>query len=110
MGISKRGRRTTEYKNRCYVWWVGRNEDSCDEVELNIISEDKSIVLSYKVGDGRSYIVSKGRIFQGKKTSGCWEVYSIPMKEPLMVVTPKIVSEIIAWAVDGRGAIPLNKA
>ena len=103
MSVSKKGRRSIEYKNQTFVWWVGKNEDDADKIWLNIISDDKKIVLAYRVGEGDFHIVSKGCLFQGKKTSGCWERYSYPMKEPPMVITPKFVYGLIAWAVDGTG-------
>ena len=104
MGVSKKGRRRVEYKNQIYIWWVAKNEDDEDKVWLNIISEDKNIILAYRVGEGDFFIISKGRVFQGEKTSGCHEIYWYPMKEPPMVITPKFVYELIAWSVDGKNA------
>ena len=106
MGVSRKGRRTLRYKDTEFIWWVGPEEDDCDKIYLNIVSEDKSIILSYRVGDGSFVVISKGRIFQGYKTSGNWEIYGIPFKDPLMIVTPGDVKRIVEWAVDGRGAVP----
>lgn len=108
MGVSGKGRRTLRFKEREFIWWVSPEEDDCDKIYLNIVSEDKSIILSYRVGDGSFVIISKGRIFQGHKTSGNWETYSIPFKDPLMIVTPGDVKRIVEWAVDGRGAVPIG--
>lgn len=108
MGISKKGRRSIVYKSQAFVWWVGKDEESCDEIWLNIVSDDKNIILSYRVGEGGFYVISKGRIFQGKKTSGSWERYSYPMKSPPLVITPGFVKEMIAWAVDGSDAVRRN--
>lgn len=102
MGVAKKGRRCMEYKGQRFVWWVGADEDSCDEIWLNIISEDKGTVIAYRVGEGDFCIISKGRTFQNKKTSGCWERYEYPMSSPPMVITPNFVHELIAWSVDGR--------
>lgn len=104
MGVSKKGRRSIVYKSQTFVWWVGEDDESCGEIWLNIVSEDKNVVLSYRVGEGDYYVVSKGRIFQGKKTSGYWERYAYPMKSPPMVITPDFVHRMISWAVDGGGA------
>ena len=104
MGVNRKGRRRIVYKNKPFVWWVGKNKEDEDKIWLNIVSEDKNIVLAYRVGEGDFFVVSKGRCFQGKKTSGCWERYWYPMKEPPMVVTPEFVCEMIAWAVDGKDA------
>ena len=108
MGVSKKGRRRVEYKNQIYIWWVAKNEDDEDKVWLNIISEDKNIILAYRVGEGDFFTVSKGRVFQGEKTSGCQERYWYPMKEPPMVITPTFVYELIAWSVDGKNAQGVN--
>lgn len=72
------------------------DEDSCDEIWLNIVSEDKSIVLGYRVGEGDFFVISKGRLFQGKTTSGRWETYEYPMSGPPTVVTPAFVRTLIA--------------
>lgn len=109
MGVSKKRRRSIKYKEQNFVWWVGKDEDSCDQIWLNIVSEDKSIVLAYRVGEGDFFVISKGRIFQGEKTSGCWERYAYPMESPPMVITSQFVSGMIAWAADQRGAVSLDK-
>lgn len=108
MGVSKKGRRAVPYKKHTFVWWVGKDPDSCDQVWLNIISENKSIVLSYRVGEGDFFIISKGRMFQGKATSGRWEYYKYPMASPPTAVTPNFVYNLIVWAVDGDNAIRLD--
>lgn len=66
------------------------------------------MILSYRVGDGSFVIINKGRMFQGQKSSGKWELYGIPFKEPLMIVTPKDVAQIVEWAVDGSNAFRCN--
>lgn len=103
MGVLKKARRSIEYKGQTFIWWVGTNKDDEDKIWLNIVSDDKKIVLAYRVGEGDFSIISKGRFFQGRKTSGCWERYQYPMKESPMIITPKFVHELIVWAVDGKG-------
>lgn len=109
MGISKKGRRTITYREREYVWWVKEEEEYCNETWLTIASPDKSLILSYRVGECDSFVVSKGRVFQGKETSGKWERYWYPFgkRTPPMVITPGFVQELTAWAVDGQGAEPV---
>ena len=104
MGVAKKGRRKMKYRNQTYIWWIAKNEEDEDKVWLNIVSEDKNIILAYRVGEGDFFIVSKGRVFQGEKTSGCHEEYWYLMKEPPRVITPKFVYELIAWSVDGKNA------
>jgi len=105
MGVSTKGRRRIQYQGQNFVWWVAPDGDDCDRIYLNIVSEDKSIVLAYRVDGESFYIISKGRRLHGEETSGKWQRYAIPFLEPLMVVTPKDVARIIAWAVDEKGEI-----
>lgn len=109
MGVRKKGRRVIKYKEHEFIWWVAPDGDDCDKIYLNIISEDKSVILSYRIGDGSFVIINKGRMFQGQKSSGKWELYRIPFEEPLMIVTPKDVDQIVEWAVDGSNAVRLKK-
>ncbi|MDO5417916.1 MAG: hypothetical protein Q4F29_11990 [Lachnospiraceae bacterium] len=104
MGVSKKGRRAICYKGMKFVWWVKKEADLCDEPWLTVVSMDKRIILSYRVGEGDFFVISKGMIFQGKETSGEWERYWYPMKQPPMIITPSFVQNLILWAVDGRGA------
>ena len=104
MGVSKKGRRRIQYKDQTFVWWVSEDDDDFGTVRLKVVSDDKKIVLSYRVGEGDYYVRSEGRLFQGKERSGCWELYEYPLKEPPIVVTPRFVHELIVWAVDGENA------
>ena len=70
-------------------------------------SEDKSIVLALPLGTEKDYIISKGRLFQKKKTSGTWERYLLPI-EMGNEITPAVISSIISWAENGSGAIAIN--
>lgn len=65
---------------------------------LHIISEDKKLILTIPLTAPKPYAVSKGAVFQGKPTSGCWERYLLPFDIPESV-TPRFVSETIDWAV-----------
>lgn len=106
MGISKKGKRTITYQDKKYVWWVREEEECCNETWLTVASEDKSLILSYRVGECDFFVISKGRVFQGRETSGRWERYWYPFQDrtPPMVITPGFVRELLAWAVDGWGA------
>ncbi|MDE6054832.1 MAG: hypothetical protein K2G55_13980 [Lachnospiraceae bacterium] len=103
MGVSAKGRRRIQYHGQNFVWWIAPDSDDCDRIYLNIVSEDKSIVLAYRVNRESFRIISKGRRLHGEKTSGKWQLCKIPFQEPLLVVTPKDVTQIIAWAVGGKG-------
>ena len=99
MGVARKYKRKIICNDKEYFWRVGRNGEDCDRIYLNIFSEDKSLVLAYKVCDGNFTVESSGRKFQGKQTSGLTEKYEYKMQKPPTVITPKFVSEIIQWAV-----------
>ena len=106
MGIQKKSRRSINVDNNSYVWYVSPDADSPYDL-LHIASEDKNVILSVPLNVETDYVISKGRYFQGKKTSGRWERYLLPMtvdKE----ITPALVSAVIRWAVDGDGAVTVN--
>ena len=106
MSVLKKNRRTITVENVKYVWYVGQDEES-PYILLHIFSEDKSIVLAVPLGTEKDYIISKGRLFQKKKTSGTWERYILPIKLE-NEITPAIVSSIIRWAVNGSEAVAIN--
>lgn len=130
MGVAKKGKRKLIYKDKVFFWWVGNDEEFEWEVMLHVVSEDKNIVLIYNIGDRTTPVISQGRMFQGKKSSGQWERYFYPNpfvlenlqtapfeqvsqtcrryitpKPPQISVTPRFVSALVAWAVDGKDAI-----
>lgn len=104
MGVAKKGKRKLIYKDKVFFWWVGNDEEFEWEVMLHVVSEDKNIVLIYNIGDRATPVISQGRMFQGKKSSGRWERYFYP-KQPPISITPRFVSELVAWAVDGKDVI-----
>ena len=110
MGVSKKGRRRIQYKDQTFVWWVSEDDDDFGTVRLKVVSDDKKIVLSYRVGEGDYYVRSEGRLFQGKERFGCWKLYEYPLKEPPLIVTPRFVHELSAWAVDGENASLIRSA
>ena len=102
MGVSTKGRRKITVDGKLYVWYVAKDDDSWYDI-LNIISENKEYVLAVPLNIKKWYIISKGRTFQGRITSGCWERYLLPMEIPEAVV-PGIVADIIRWSVSGNDA------
>lgn len=106
MSIRTRKRRKIVVDDKLYVWYI---EQDCDSIYylLNIISNDKELILSVPLKTGMPYIVSKGRIFQNTKTSGRWERYKLPNAIP-DTITPKTVSEIIRWSTCGENAAALE--
>lgn len=106
MGVSKKGRRKITHKEKLYVWYVQEDKDYpcyC----LNVISDDKQLVLSLPLGLESNYVISKGRRFQNKETSGCWERYVCPFELP-EIITPKLVADIINWAEYDNEAVKIE--
>lgn len=106
MGVGKKGRRKITYNDKLYVWYVALDCESPFYL-LNIVSEDKSLILACPLGINTHYAISKGNIFQGQKTNGTWKRYLCPVHIP-EVITPKLVSDIIRWAVDERGSVEVE--
>lgn len=110
--VRTKKRRRIVCGGRNYVWYVIADGDDYDYWEsvyinnwetpfLHIISEDKRIILTLPLGVPKPYAVSKGREFQGKPKSGCWERYPLPFELPGSV-TPRFVAEVIEWANSGE--------
>jgi len=88
---------------KMYVWYVKEDDDHpC--YALNIISQDKMLMLSYPINSKTPFIVSKGKVFQNHKSDGGWKRYLHPAA-PVEIITPKFVSELIRWAIDGNDAV-----
>lgn len=113
MSVRKKNRRKIVCGGENYVWYVLTGDrdywervldNDWETPFLHIISDNKSLILTIPLNAPKPYAVSKGRIFQGKPASGCWERYFLPFPLP-KAVTPKIVSDIIEWATEGEGAV-----
>ncbi len=111
--VRKKNRRRILCGGRSYVWYVRAGDrDYWERVErnnwvtpfLHIISEDKRLILTLPLNAPKPYAISRGRVFQGRPTSGRWERYILPFDIPGSV-TPRLVAEIIEWAVSGDRAV-----
>lgn len=96
MSVAKKGRRKIICDNQEFVWYVSQDDES-DYYILHIISEDKQLILSVPLKATTPYVISKGKMFQGQKTNGCWNRYLLPLDVP-DVITQKSVATIISWA------------
>lgn len=103
MGVMTRGRRKIIVNDRCYVWYIELDYGSVYHV-LNIVSIDKSLIISCPLKTKKPYIISKGNTFQNQKTDGVWNRYLLPFHVP-EIVTPEFVSKVILWSIqDGNAA------
>ena len=102
MSIRTKGRRRIIVGNLTYVWYVALDYDTPYNV-LNIVSDDKCLILSYPLQTKIAYVISKGRMFQAKGTNGTWNRYLLPFDTP-DIITPKFVEKLIVWATQSENA------
>lgn len=103
MSVATKGKRKIEVDGRRYVWYVADDFDSAYKV-LNVISEDKHVILTVPLHAPSAYVICKGSVFQGKKTSGTWERYALPYAVPDAII-PSFVADVIQWSVGDNGAV-----
>ncbi|MBQ4522470.1 MAG: hypothetical protein IJA10_05885 [Lachnospiraceae bacterium] len=96
MGVRKKSRRKISVDDKEYIWYVEVDYDSPYHI-LNIVSNDKQLVLSCPIDTETPYLISKGKLFQNKDTNGNWNRYLLPFNIP-EIVTPSFVAKIITWA------------
>lgn len=106
MSVRKRGRRKISCNNETYIWYIELDYDSPFHI-LNIVSEDKSLIIACPLNMKIAYVISKGKRFQNNKTNGRWKRYSLPFQVP-EIITPKFVSELILWSTQGSNAIKIQ--
>lgn len=103
MAVQTKYRRKIILDGRQYVWYVKKDDDFCGRHILHIISSDKKLILAFPLDTEIFYVVSKGKVFQNTAPDGCWKRYAVPIKKALPV-TPKLVSQLIDWALNGTDA------
>jgi len=105
MSVAAKGRRQIIVGDQKYIWYVALDDDSPYHL-LNIVSEDKCLILSCPLKTKTDYIISKGRVFQTKATNGVWNRYLLPFKIP-NVITPAFVERLIVWATQITDSVPI---
>ncbi len=107
MSVRTKGRRKIIVGGQTYIWYVTLDDDTGDNA-LNIVSNDKYMILSCPLQTRKiPYVISKGRIFQTKRTNGLWNRYLLPFDIP-DVITPKFVEKVIDWATQNTDAVSIN--
>ena len=120
MAIAKKHKRTLVYGDSTYYWWVKRDDDY-DRPVLHIASEDKGLIVLYPTEQNgeRRYLVSIGRVFKNRTTSGCWQRYRMTKLDAGreqdagqhtakadervsedFPVTPGFVASLLGWCLD----------
>lgn len=97
MGVRKKGRRKISVGGKEYIWYVEMDHDSPYHI-LNIVSDDKQLILACPIDVKTPYLINKGKVFQNKNTGGHWNRYLLPFDIPESV-TPSFVSKLIDWAI-----------
>ena len=106
MAVRTKGRRKIIVENTLYLWYISLDKDS-PYYMCNIVSEDKSVIMSCPLKTKMPYVISKGRIFQNIKTNGCWNRYLLPFDIP-ETITPKFVLKVILWSIKDKNAIKIG--
>ena len=106
MSVRTKGRHNIIVGDQKYIWYVALDDDTPYHV-LNIVSDDKCLILSCPLQAGTDYVISKGRIFQTKETNGVWNRYLLPFSIP-DVITPKFVERLIVWSTHITEAVPID--
>ncbi|ETT54812.1 hypothetical protein C162_03899 [Paenibacillus sp. FSL R7-269] len=119
MGVNSKGKRKLEHSGRTYYWNVQLDPEDYGQTNLNIVSEDKKLVLSYNLGQAnknvRPFIVVKGLEFEGLDNyyRQGWVRVLTPYWDD-NIITPGLVKTIIEWCllkkdllelIDWRGEI-----
>ncbi|MDD6489771.1 MAG: hypothetical protein PUG48_08150 [Clostridia bacterium] len=102
MAVKAKGKRKIIVKYKNYMWYVKSDDDSPYHI-LNVISDDKSLIVSCPIETETKYIISKGNVFQNKHTNGQWNRYLLPFSVP-DIITPKFVADVIYWTTHGDNA------
>ncbi len=89
MAVRTKGRRRITVDNKLYVWCVALDFDSSYYV-CNIVSEDKSVVISCPLETEIPYAIFKG-------SQPHWKRFALPFDVP-DIITPSFVSRVILWA------------
>lgn len=102
MSVRKKSRRKIQYNDKLYTWYVKLDYESPDYL-LNVVAEDKSLILTCPLHKEKPYIISKGKIFQNQMMDGIWHRYLLPFELP-EAITPKFVSMLIQWGMQESDA------
>ena len=95
LSISTNSRRRIIVGGHTYIWYVAMYNNTPYNV-LNIVSDDKYLILSCPLHTKAEYVINKGRIFKTKETSVHWKKNLLPFVIPY-AFTPKFVEKLIVW-------------
>ena len=95
MGISKKGKRKIIYNEELFYWFIQRDEDYGTD-HLNIIKEDCSLIIFYRVNQIRDEFIHP-KVFIKKSSrlkTGLYPFFPLLSDE---ITTPKTIINILKW-------------
>ena len=95
MGISKKGKRKIIYNEELFYWFIQRDEDYGTD-HLNIIKEDRSLIIFYRVNQIRDEFIHP-KVFIKKSSrlkTGLYPFFPLLSDE---ITTPKTIINILKW-------------
>lgn len=98
MAVKAKGRRRIVVEDKNYVWYVKIDYDSPYYI-LNVISEDKLLIVSCPIGTRTNYIISKGNKFQNRDTNGQWNRYLLPFSVSDTITPITMLSALMGIAI-----------
>ncbi|BFT74550.1 hypothetical protein [Paenibacillus sp. P36] len=102
MGVKTKGRRKLEYNGKMYYWNVQEDDEDYGRINLSIVSEDKKLIVSYRVAQSDNHktphIVIQGKEFGGIENQVLqgWVRVQTPIWDD-RIITPGLVKTIIEW-------------
>ncbi|MDQ0170583.1 hypothetical protein [Paenibacillus tundrae] len=102
MGVRKKYKRKIVRFNRLFYWYVEPDIDDEGIIKLNIVSEDKKLIVTYEVGQHNiknkpPYIVIIGEELEGWTTEYIGYRRVLTPQWSDQIITPKLIGEIIDW-------------
>ncbi len=109
MAVARKGKRRISVNRTTYFWYVAGDWDSFpywvtgNPHAVNIVSEDKRLIVRYHLGqqdsEGR-HITVIGQLLEGARHSGQWRRFRCPAWCDGDIVRPGDVRAIIEWCLD----------
>lgn len=108
MSVRSKGKRRIIVEGQTYLWNVALDDES-DYYLLNIVSDDKTLVLSCPLKAKIPYLISKGRVFQTKEMQGKWgwKRFALPFEVP-DTITPKFVEQLVIWSTHDMHSLQIH--